>query len=382
MHSPSSTVRSAVSWTLFLIAAIASAETTQDGKDYLARNALKDNVVTLESGLQYRVIEAATNPDGEYPKESSPVTMHIVGKLIDGTVFDAGLRYGEKFYPTMRVRNMLPGLREAVKLMKVGDKWEVTIPSELGYGDYEKNMVPASAVMIFSVEIAEIGPEQGPLSWFAEQIFSKYPIRIMLFVIFIFRGIPKIMGWDLPGGPLFEIKLLRNEKNPRVYFDIAIDGEEEGRIIMELFPQLAPKTCENFKTLCTGRAKKKKWTYKGCTFHRIIEDFMCQGGDFTNGNGTGGRSIFEEEKFDDEFEKGVGAHEKYVLSMANAGKNSNGSQFFITTNSCPHLNGVHVVFGCVVEGKEVVDKMGSFAGTPPTKSIVIKDCGEAKNKST
>eukprot|EP00163_Fabomonas_tropica_P000235 TRINITY_DN1014_c0_g1_i1.p1 TRINITY_DN1014_c0_g1~~TRINITY_DN1014_c0_g1_i1.p1 ORF type:complete len:176 (-),score=53.01 TRINITY_DN1014_c0_g1_i1:169-696(-) len=169
--------------------------------------------------------------------------------------------------------------------------------------------------------------------------------------------------------------------NPRVFFDMAIGGQKSGRIVFELFADVVPKTAENFRALCTaekgiGKVSGKSLHYKGSRFHRIIPQFMCQGGDFTHGNGTGGESIYGEKFPDENF------HLKHetpgLLSMANAGKNTNGSQFFITTVPCPWLDGKHVVFGKVVEGLEVVAQMED-KGTPngpPSTSVVIEDCGE------
>lgn len=168
----------------------------------------------------------------------------------------------------------------------------------------------------------------------------------------------------------------------KVFFEISIDGEKIGRIIFGLYGNQVPKTAENFRALCTGEKGMgkcgKQLHFKGCAFHRIIQRFMCQGGDFTNGDGTGGESIYGE-KFPDENFK-IKHTKPGLLSMANAGKNTNGSQFFITTKDTPHLDGKHVVFGEVLEGyDEVVKKMedqGSSSGTVE-KPIVIEDCGEA-----
>ncbi|CAA3029258.1 peptidyl-prolyl cis-trans isomerase-like [Olea europaea var. sylvestris] len=168
--------------------------------------------------------------------------------------------------------------------------------------------------------------------------------------------------------------------NPRVFFDMTIGGQPAGRIVMELFADTTPRTAENFRALCTGEkgigSSGKPLHYKDSTFHRVIPEFMCQGGDFTSGNGTGGESIYGS-KFDDEnFVKehtGPG-----ILSMANSGPNTNGSQFFICTDKTEWLDGKHVVFGEVVEGMEVVmaiEKVGSDSGET-SQPVVIADCGQ------
>ncbi|MAS93239.1 MAG: peptidylprolyl isomerase [Verrucomicrobiales bacterium] len=160
---------------------------------------------------------------------------------------------------------------------------------------------------------------------------------------------------------------------PRVFFDMEADGEKVGRIVMELRSDVVPKTAENFRCLCTG---EKGISYKGSPFHRVIPDFMCQGGDITNGDGTGGQSIYGR-RFDDEnFE--LKHTEPGILSMANAGPNTNGSQFFITTVVTDWLDNAHVVFGKVVEGMDVVEKlegMGARSGRT-SKDIVVADCGQ------
>ncbi|XP_027148221.1 peptidyl-prolyl cis-trans isomerase [Coffea eugenioides] len=168
--------------------------------------------------------------------------------------------------------------------------------------------------------------------------------------------------------------------NPKVFFDMSIGGSPAGRICMELYADTTPRTAENFRSLCTGEKgvgrSGKPLHFKGSTFHRVIPGFMCQGGDFTAGNGTGGESIYGS-KFEDEnfIKKHTGPG---ILSMANAGPNTNGSQFFICTDKTAWLDGKHVVFGRITEGMDVVkavEQVGSSSGRT-SKPVVISNCGQ------
>eukprot|EP00760_Papus_ankaliazontas_P038396 PhM_4_TR9117/c0_g1_i1/m.30735/K01802/E5.2.1.8; peptidylprolyl isomerase len=170
--------------------------------------------------------------------------------------------------------------------------------------------------------------------------------------------------------------------NPKVFMDVNIGGRLAGRMIFELYADAVPRTAENFRALCTGEKgvgrRGKKLHFKHCVFHRIIPKFMCQGGDITNGNGTGGESIYGEKFRDESFKGKAGKHTGFgCLSMANSGPNTNGSQFFICTAATPWLDGKHVVFGKMLDGVKtlkMMDAEGSQGGRTRQR-VTIADCG-------
>lgn len=193
-----------------------------------------------------------------------------------------------------------------------------------------------------------------------------------------------LAAWVAPESALAQAQPADCDQTPtsKIFFDIAISGKDEGRIEMELWGKTVPKTAENFRAISTGEKGKgkagKDLHFKASVVHRVIPGFMMQGGDFTKGNGTGGESIYGEKFPDENFKcKHLG---RGLLSMANAGKDTNGSQFFITFKETPWLDGRHVVFGKVTKGLDVIgkiEKLGSQSGRT-SQTVTIKDSGELK----
>jgi len=238
------------------------------------------------------------------------------------------------------------------------------------------------------------------MALFRYGVITANPMFAIMVVGFVLMQVyNNFFGGAAPGEVITVAQAsLKSKTNPEVYFDISIDGEDAGKITFELFNGVCPKTVENFRALCTGEkgtgSSGKPLHYKSSGFHRVIPGFMLQGGDFTRGNGTGGESIYGS-KFADEWDRGdtktsfviaqlkldtdiklslgfVKHSEPFLLSMANAGPGTNGSQFFITTVACSHLDGKHVVFGRVKSGQDMVKKIESFGSRSGTTRCHLK----------
>ena len=173
----------------------------------------------------------------------------------------------------------------------------------------------------------------------------------------------------------------RHPDNPVVFFDLSVGGQSIGRIVMELYKDVVPRTAENFRQFCTGefRLNGVPIGYKNCTFHRVIKDFMVQGGDFMRGDGTGSLSIFGEKFNDENF--ALRHDSPGLLSMANSGPNTNGCQFFIVTSRCEWLDGKHVVFGRVLDQESLmvvrkIENVPVDSQSKPKLEVVITECGE------
>lgn len=349
--------------------------TRQDDAAFLEDIAKQEDVVQLKSGLQYKVLKEGADKSKPKPKASTPCKCHYSGKLVDGTVFDSSYKRGKP--TTFAPNQVIAAWTEAMQMMREGDKWELYVPASLGYGSSGAGgVIPGGAALIFEMEIVEVGGGSDGGSW-AWWLLVPLVLGVAYFAY-------TSMGGGAPAGPEVSLEEASNPSNPRVYFDIEIGGTAAGRIEFELFSTVTPKTAENFRALATGEkgtgAAGKPLHFKGSKFHRVIPGFMCQGGDITKGNGMGGESIYGS-TFADEFDNGVVKHtQPRLLSMANRGKNTNGSQFFITTAKTPWLDNKHVVFGRVISGENVVDmmeKVGSGGGTP-SKEVRIVDSGELK----
>jgi len=308
-------------------------------------------------------------------QKGDQVSIHYVGTLDDGEEFDASRPRGQALSFTVGSGQMIPGMDKGVDGMKIGETKKIVCSAAEAYGEYsEEEKIRESKESV----IKALGADDVEVGTKVMIGNTAYPASICEITddTVVFDTNHPLAGKTLN----FEVELMTLERidvkhsTPfKVFFDISIGDKPAGKIIMELRGDVVPKTAENFRALCT---MEKGFGFKDCGFHRVIPGFMCQGGDFTNHNGTGGKSIFGE-KFEDEnfVLKHTGPG---ILSMANAGPGTNGSQFFLCTAQTTWLDGKHVVFGQVVDGMDVVstiEKYGSPDGTT-SETVMVTDCGE------
>jgi len=350
--------------------------TRQRDIDFLLKSAKRDDVVELSSGLQYKVRRSGP-ASGKKPGLSTPCRVHYRGILTDGTEFDSTYSRGAPII--LRPDQVVPGWREALQLMREGDRWEIILPSDLGYGERGAGPIPGGAVLVFELELFDIDAKESSLGQGGMVTLIG---AIILFGMAMVAYLHFTRPAPTPRGPPMTPEDASGKGNPYVYFDMEVGGNPIGRIEFELFKSVVPRTAENFRALSTGEKgigeSGKPLHFKGTALHRIIPGFMCQGGDLTSGDGRGGESIYGR-MFADEWEKGVIHHTQAgLLSMANRGQNTQSSQFFITTAQTSWLDGKHVVFGKVTRGMDIVhaiEEVGSRSGHPAHK-VVIADCGE------
>ena len=371
---------------IFGVAAVMSAAEQEQGQAFLTQHAADPATVTLSSGLQYQVL-ASTTHEGLPPRLGSRCSCNFKGSLLNGTVYASAL--GDH-NTTLVAGNFIKGVDEALLNMKEGDKWALVVPPELGYGPRGfPPTVPGNATLLIELELLKISP---PGMFTINGVdYSKYMGLILMALFQVYQLFLAPSEADKRKGKPLTVEEASSKTHARVFFEVHVGGKPAGRLEFELFQTHFPKTTENFRALCTGEKGAvggepgaKKLHYAGCPMHRVIPGFVCQGGDITRGNGTGGASIYqkgiEPVGFDDEFENGVVGHtQPYLLSMASVGSfESNKSQFFITFAKLAHLDGKHVVFGRLVAGEAVmkaIEAVGSGNGRP-YQPVTIAACGE------
>lgn len=369
-----------------LAAATAAAPGTKPRDvEFLRRSAASSGVVRRASGLQYRVVESGPSR-APSPGPSTWCRCHARGILTDGTEFDS--THQGRSPMLLRPEDTVPGLREALSLMREGDRWEIILPCHLGYGQEGAGPVPGGAALIYDLHLLEVcgmkAEVSGGLLDSEAGSFRGWAIGLAVLLGLLVLGYQQyfLRKSAAEYGPELGLHEAARPGNTRVFLDVQIGGRRGGRIEFQLFDSVGPRTAENFRALCTGERgvgrSGKPLHFKGSRFHRIVPGFALQAGDLTLGNGHGGESIYGP-LFHDEWERGWVRHsEPFLLSMANRGRDTQSSQFFVTLQAEPMLDGRHVCFGRVVQGTHVV-KMIEAAGTrsgDPAEEVVIVDSGQ------
>mmetsp|Transcript_14538 Transcript_14538/g.27206 ORF Transcript_14538/g.27206 Transcript_14538/m.27206 type:complete len:395 (-) Transcript_14538:184-1368(-) len=347
-----------------------------------------EDAVRLPSGVVYRVIKEGAE-GAKRVSLSQLCSLRYLGTTINGDMFTASKKKGQESSDVLPADLSLAGWKEALSLMKEGDHWEVVIPAHMGYGSLSKGKyVKPGATLVMDLEVHNAASSGWTSLYIRQAVGMAF---MLLYAGYIYFDGKKKMGSANVAVTLNPRDQYDRQGNHLVYLKVAVGNEILDRVEIELFSSVCPRTAENFRCLCTGEKGMCKTApqtrqgqkdiplhFKDSVFHRVIPGFMCQGGDITHRDGTGGESIYGA-SFADEWEYGAILHsEPFLLSMANCGVDTNSSQFFLTTNTTSWLDRKHVVFGRVKKGFETVKAMeavGSSGGST-SKLVRIIDCGE------
>lgn len=357
---------------LLLCILIETLSTSIEGLKFLTKKAEEEGIIYHPIGFLYQQLESK-KPEGKQVEPTSFVSLHFIVKNIEGeTLYDSRAVGTPK---RMYVQEALKGWAATLPLMKEGDVFELHLPAELGYGEKfagPLNVIPPGSALTFEIEVLKVKDKKEIKDHIESIIRSPYEVLVGGSILVT------IVQWIMSytEDDAVPLKKAMKKENPRVYFVMERDGEVIGRIVIQLFQEIVPKTTENFLRLCVN-PKEHTLSYVGSKIHRIVPGFVCQGGDIVHHDGSGGESVFGP-TFADEWTRGFVRHSKRgILSMVNYGSNTNNSQFFITFGKQRHLDGKNVVFGIVDEGFDVlneIEKCGTREGDPSVE-IFVKQSG-------